>query len=288
MTLVIVDVIQMMVELSCTARTTSKGPMMDTKEIIGWVWLILVPVLLGGIIFTLWRIRVGMRKSFHDLAEELKGWALAGREHARTAKETTEQLRDEVHHITQVASGSLPPGMGSGEHNMPTSNVRRTPTPDDPPPSAGTKGLALALAMLGMGSTALAIGWQDMARHLNKLPVDIVMSDVNNDLTSGLEAMRQREYRRAAESMELAASKGADPTLALGSAAECRFYLRQYPEALALCDRLNASVPNCGRAHTVRGLVMLKSGDELVAVSEFRKAAVHGDTIALTLLPKAK
>jgi tetratricopeptide (TPR) repeat protein len=97
--------------------------------------------------------------------------------------------------------------------------------------------------------------------------------------------MRAGDHRGAATHFSLAASAGADPVLSLGGEAECRYYLGHYDAALALCDRLNASAPNAGRAHTVRGLVYLRQSRTADAMNQFREAVRHGDWIAATLLP---
>jgi PAS domain S-box-containing protein len=104
------------------------------------------------------------------------------------------------------------------------------------------------------------------------------------ELTDGLAAMRGREYERAAGHLHAAAEAGADPTLALGALAECYFYLGRFEKALAACDRLNAEVPNAGRAHYVRGLVRHRQGRRGEAADEFRQAARFGDAVAAACL----
>jgi tetratricopeptide (TPR) repeat protein len=105
-------------------------------------------------------------------------------------------------------------------------------------------------------------------------------------LNDGLAAMRAGDYAEAVTQFRKARAAGANPTLALGGLAEALFYLNQDADALAACDELNRTVPNAGRAHYVRGLVLLRQGKKEQAYAELTLAARHGERLAVTLLPK--
>lgn len=103
------------------------------------------------------------------------------------------------------------------------------------------------------------------------------------DPARGWAAMRNGDYQGAAEVLEAAPG---DPTLTLGGAAECYFYLRQYDRALELCDRLEAIDPSAGRACYIRGLVLIRLGRLTDAREQLRLAARRGEEVAASAIPQ--
>lgn len=256
---------------------------MTPTQIIAWSILVLHIVVL---ILQLLVMVVGLRV-IRAIAREVGGWALAGREHARSARETTEQLVQEVHAAISPGSSLPPLPAPPADHDLPPS----PPQPIPPSSPRGAPHLAVVLALAALGATAAASRVDLLDRHETTNPPAeaTAVNPQAADLTSrGLARMTARDYRGAALDLEQAFVAGADAILTLGAAAECLYHLGDLDRALLTCDRLAAFSPNAGRAHTVRGLVLLRKGDRPSAAEEFRAAARAGDRLALTLLPQTE
>lgn len=108
----------------------------------------------------------------------------------------------------------------------------------------------------------------------------------DEQLQRALGYLRNGHYAEAEQGFTTAYLAGGDPTLCLGCRAECLYYLNRDEEALQSCRELAAKVPNAGRANYIRGLVLERQGLTGEAEVQFRKAASHGEKIAVVHLQR--
>jgi tetratricopeptide (TPR) repeat protein len=227
----------------------------------------------------------------------LKEAADAGAQVARRSRGELAAARQSLERIAAEAAAA-DAALGRGDRHLADSDglftaVATGAAPARRRPPAAVVVLA-ALAAASLAATAAVLlapappppGAPPMAESL-PAPDPPPPPAATRDLNAGLAHMGAGRYAEAVPALRAAADGGADPKLALGSLAECYFYLRLDADALATCDRLNAAVPNAGPAHYVRGLVLLRQGKKEQAYAELRKAARHGERAAATLLPPA-
>ena len=118
-----------------------------------------------------------------------------------------------------------------------------------------------------------------MARK--KANPEVTAAEHSDNLAAAVAAHRVRQYAQAADHYGHAAQAGADPVMAMGGQAECLFYLGVYDGCTDLCQQLASTVPSCGRAAHLLGLVCLKTGRTGEALDHFRRAARWGERAAL-------